>query len=424
MPEPIVTTPRALNDIRFSKTNGGLGRGTGSDDATSGLLFVLKTIPGEIAHEFEATAVNDLFVRKFTHPSQLADVGIVWTEPGPDDDNSRMTADALASNILYYHITEYFRMNPGGALYVGLDTSGILKVDPHEEGKNDIIIMQLYAGGEIRQIGVACRQDFVILNDIQETCSKLEKLHMPLSVVVTSDKITLEGDIPFVPSEGMCNVSILTGLDLDHTLVAATGFEPGVIEHNYWGCIGTCIGTISKASVHECIAWVGKFPLGLKAPGLNNGILIRDVAESTLEALNGRRAIFVRTHVGDADNYFNDSHTMDLETSDYAYIENVRTIDKACRGVRKKILPWLNSPLDVDAETGQLDSGMVSFLETIAGEALTEMENAGELIGYEAVIDPDQNVLSTSEVEVVIQNVPKGVMRKVHVKIGFASSLS
>ena len=72
----------------------------------------------------------------------------------------------------------------------------------------------------------------------------------------------------------------------------------------------------------------------------------------------------------------------------------------------------------------QLDSGMVSFLETIAGEALTEMENAGELIGYEAVIDPDQNVLSTSEVEVVIQNVPKGVMRKVHVKIGFASSLS
>ena len=141
------------------------------------------------------------------------------------------------------------------------------------------------------------------------------------------------------------------------------------------------------------------------------------------EYINENRYIFVRTHVGNADNFFNDSHTLDEPTSDYAYIENVRTIDKACRGVRANLLPYLNSPLKVDAETGQLDPGTVAFLETTAGKALEDMEKAGELSGYRAEIDPEQNVLATSEVEVIIKNVPMGVMRSVHVKIGFTTSL-
>lgn len=48
---------------------------------------------------------------------------------------------------------------------------------------------------------------------------------------------------------------------------------------------------------------------------------------------------------------------------------------------------------------------------------------AGELSGYKAEIDPDQNVISTSQVEVIIKNVPTGTMRKVNVKIGFTTKL-
>ena len=133
--------------------------------------------------------------------------------------------------------------------------------------------------------------------------------------------------------------------------------------------------------------------------------------------------MFVRTHVGIADNYFNDSHTLDVETSDYAYIENVRTIDKACRGVRTNLLPYLNSPLNIDPTTGQLDRNPVAYLETVAGKALEEMEKAGELSGYVAEIDPAQNVLNTGVLKVIIKNVPTGVMRQVQVQIGFVTSL-
>ena len=429
--------PRALNDISFNKTNGGLGRYNGSDDVISGLIF------GGLGLTMNATTVNEettepdvsgfvavddniSYVRKFTYPEELADLGIVFTPTPSGADQAKQEA----KNVLYYHITEFFRMNPEGVLYVMVKNNSTAVTEAtvdNNEGTvtagGDISKLQTYAGGNIRQIGVfnASRLD---VDKAQKECGKLEEAHRPLSVVLTynggsvTDLEALKTATETIAADGRCNVSLLIGCDADTELQAALG------NFKFYGCIGACIGAISKAKVHESIAWVGQFPLGLKAPALFTGNLIRNIATSDLKALNGNRCIFPVIHAGDADNYFNDSHTLDVDSSDYAYIENVRTIDKACRGIRGKLLPWLNSPLRVDPSNGQLESGMVSFLETTAGEALEEMEKAGELSGYKAEIDPAQNVLATSALEIVIKKVPVGVMRKVTVKIGYTTSLS
>ena len=112
------------------------------------------------------------------------------------------------------------------------------------------------------------------------------------------------------------------------------------------GCLlGCCEQSQSKREY--CLG--AKFPLGFSSPALFNGNLIKNVSKSNKELLNNNY-IFVITHVGDANNYFNDSHTLDLITSDYCYIEDVRTIDKAIRGIRSNLLPYLSSPLKVDAD--------------------------------------------------------------------------
>lgn len=408
--------PRALNDISFQKTNGGLGRYTGSDDVISGLIFgglglsmATDITANENIEGFKAVDENT-YVRKFTYPEELADLGIVFT-PEPNGANA---AKQKAVNVLYYHITEFFRMNPEGVLYV------MVKNDNTDAAPADIAALQTYAGGNIRQIGVFNAAQLTVA-DVQDVCTALEENHRPLSVVLTySGKnvtlATLTGNTNLA-ADGQCNESLLIGCDADADLQAALG------DFAFYGCIGLCIGAVSKAHVHESIAWVGNFPLGLKSPALFNGKLIRNTTTSELAVLNGNRYIFPVIHAGDADNYFNDSHTLDVDSSDYAYIENVRTIDKACRGIRGKLLPWLNSPLRVDPSNGQLESGMVSFLETTAGEALEEMEKAGEISGYKVEIDPAQNVLATSALEIVIKKVPVGVMRKVRVKIGYTTSL-
>ena len=85
-------------------------------------------------------------------------------------------------------------------------------------------------------------------------------------------------------------------------------------------------------------------------------------------------------------------------------------MDKAVRGIRTYLTPELGGNVYIDPDTGKLQSYTVSHLETTANIPLEE-------------IDPEQDVLSTSTIEVVIKNVPVGVVRKFKVKIGFVKSL-
>ena len=454
-----MSTTLPLNDIKFTKTKGGMGRKAASEDPVSGLLMFLPEM-GDFSFLSDAngspfikidkpdgTTNHDLYVAKLLYPEDLASLGtgIEEQELSTVYDATNNTAakykEKAAKNAVVYHVTEFFRMNPEGVLYLGIKTAGSY-ID-----KKDISALQKWANGTIRQCGVLTASLNDHIANYQTECETLEEKHTPLSLVCTTAGFTQTvsnptgagtaltlGDLTAsdesyefadliststnLVSDGRCNVSVLVGCDLDTALYQRLGYFA------YYGCIGTCLGAVSKAKVHECIAWVGNFPLGLKEPGLICDKPINEVSERDMTKINSNRYLFVLTHVGNADNYFNDSHTLDDPTSDYAYIENVRTIDKACRGVCAKMLPHLNSPLKVDAETGKLDAPTVAFLETIAGEALEDMEKAGELSGYRAEIDPDQNVIATSAVEIVIRNVPKGVMRKVNVKIGFTTALS
>lgn len=409
---------KELNDIKFKKTNGGIGRPSASKEQVSGLIFggfgssvlTFGTADGNIKGFDPVDSTPSAYIRKFTYPEELENAGIVWKPKG----SGTLTAAEKAKNALYYHISEFFRINPTGTLYV------MVKAGATAAAEADVETIQVYAGGEIRQCGIFS-SSLIDVKDLQEKLADLGDAHMPMSVVETYDgssveMSTLTGNNASVAA-GNCNVSILIGCDGDAELAENLGGYAG------YGCIGACIGAISKASVHESIAWVEKFPLGLKEPAIFNGNLYKNISIANRELLNGNRYLFVITHAGDADNYFNDSHTCDIDSSDYAYIENVRTIDKACRGIRQSLLPHLASPLKVDASTGQLSNDTVAFLETEAGKALEDMEKAGELSGYKAEIDPEQNVLSTGLVEVIIKNVPMGIMRKVNVKIGYTTKL-
>ena len=187
--------------------------------------------------------------------------------------------------------------------------------------------------------------------------------------------------------------------------------------------IGVALGTLSKAAVHQCIAWVKNFPSGISMPALGDGTLVRTIDKGELEKLDANHYLFLNNVVGVAGSYWNDSHTMDSPTSDYAAIESVRTMDKAVRGIRTYLTPELGGNVYIDPDTGKLQSYTVSHLETTANIPLEEMEKAGELSGYKAEIDAEQDVLSTGTIEVTIKNVPVGVVRKFKVKIGFVKSL-
>lgn len=410
-----------LNDVRFIKGNGGLARPAANEDPISGLIFngMSLTFGSSGISGFDILDVDSQnanaalsYVRKFQYKEQLADCGISYKEY----EGTTLTSVEKAMNTIHYHVSEFFRLNPNGTLYV------MIKAGTGSVAVGDVTLLQNYAEGKIRQCGIfnSTLLTFNGTGGLQEGLTALENNHKPLSVVCAySGKnvalSTLTGTS--LATAGQRNISVLIGCDFSTKLANDLG------DNAYYGCIGACIGAISNALVSECIGWVAKFPLSLTNPALFNGLLVRDVSIADQELLNDNRYIFVRTFVGDSNCYFNDSHTCDLETSDYAYIESERTIDKATREIRKQLLPYVNAPLKVDAASGKLDSTMVAYYESIANHALEDMTKAGEISGGSVSIDANQNVLSTSTLNVIVKIVPVGVMRQIVVNIGFALSL-
>jgi hypothetical protein len=162
----------------------------------------------------------------------------------------------------------------------------------------------------------------------------------------------------------------------------------------------------------------------MDTPALSDGTLISAMTPAQIQSISEKGYIFLIKYVGATGSYWNDGFTADSLTGDYAYIENNRVIDKACRGVYQALLPKVSGPVYIDPETGFLTADTVAMLEELADEPLAQMERDGELSGSQVSIDAEQPVLSTSKLNVTIRLVPVGVLREILVSIGFTLSVS
>jgi hypothetical protein len=385
--------------LTIVRQNGNVPKSQNGQDHVSG--FVAYLLEADIPAAFKAEPVQAV-----STIDKAEELGI--------------TADATAWSVkmLHYQLEEVFRINPSITLYVGLFSK------PESMTFQELKKVQNYAEGAIRQMAIwngdtAPTADNIV--KLEAVADSLDTENAPLSTLYAP----LVSNYKNLPSNLATNnprVSVVIA-----QAGSGTGAELYKSKDNKTkatvSAIGVALGTLSKAAVHQCIAWVKNFPSGISMPALGDGTLVRTIDKGELEKLDTNRYLFLNNVVGVAGSYWNDSHTMDSPTSDYAAIESVRTMDKAVRGIRTYLTPELGGNVYIDPDTGKLQSYTVSHLETTANIPLEEMEKAGELSGYKAEIDAEQDVLSTSTIEVTIKNVPVGVVRKFKVKIGFVKSL-
>lgn len=329
------------------------------------------------------------------------------------------SATSWYSKALHYHVSEILRINPGIVLYVGLF--------PEKESGytfSEIKEMQNFASGRLRQVAVyapALELSGIEITALQGVASLLELQDQPLSILYAANVANITSLVN-LSGLGKKNVSVVIS-QAGEGIGAELFFAPENTPKKSVTTLGNALGMLSLAKVNESIAWVEKFPAGVDIPAFADGTLYKSLDFSVIDTLDTNRYLFLKTLSGLSGSFYNDSHTLDLPTSDYNAIELVRTMDKAVRGIRTYLQPRLGSPLSVDPTTGKLDPSTVAHLELTAGKALEQMECAAELSGYKVEIDPDQNVLASSCVEFVIKQVPIGVMRKVIVKIGFTTQI-
>lgn len=330
-----------------------------------------------------------------------------------------VTGVASEKDIMHYHISEFFRIQPKGKLYVDIEATA----DATTFSK--VTSLQNFANGEIKQLGIYQKTTAFATSQtttLQAILDALETNHKPISSVVYNAEISATSDLTTLANLKLLsnkNVSVAIGQDGDNL-----GFKLYKATGKSIGCMGTELGAIALAKVNESIAWIGKFNVAAAEYdklAFANGTVYTTLSDGSIANLEAFGYNFLKKWrvLG---SYFTKPNTCIALTSDYTYVYNNRVIDKAIRSIDTFLLPQLASPLVVNAD-GTLSEDTIGFFQSLCDRALEVMQRDFELSAFSVVIDPSQDVLTDNELTIAVKLVPVGVADTITVNIGFALSI-
>lgn len=327
-------------------------------------------------------------------------------------------AGGIASSIdvIHYNISEYFRAQPKGNLYLGIYSAAT--------DFSEVVTLQNFAQGKIRQVGVYSQSTFATASVtlLQTQATACETNNKPLEVLYqanfssVSDLTTLT-DLHTLTAK---NVSVCFGQDGN-----AQGYKLWLATNKTIGSLGLTLGAVAFAKVNESIGWVGKFNMSsveMETLAFGNGAFLTSQSDGLIDNIDAKGYIFLKKYVGISGSYFDNPYTSIAVTSDYCRINNNRTINKAVRGLRTYLLPSIASPVKVNAD-GTLTEDVIAYFETLASRSLEVMQRDNEISAFSVVINPVQNVLSTNQLIINVSIVPVGTADEILVNVGFVLAI-
>lgn len=329
--------------------------------------------------------------------------------------------------IWYYHIKEYFRVNPGGNLTVGIISAS--------SSFNELTTLQQAADSRLRQIGIydnhttrgLAANITGTITQIQAACIVSQK-KAPFSLFY-SPNITAVTDLSTYPDQNLNTANKV------QCIISQDGLADGALLYvksgQTIGNIGAKLGSISKSRVSSSDAQAtAEFNMsdGVEnnAPAFGNGKLSTEISEGTQIQLDNFRYTFFRqfgdTVVG---TYWTDNKCCIISTSDLAFVNDNRVQDKVSRICYATYVPLLSSELifdglklkDYTVETFK-DAGE----DAIVANMITGFGALPLISGVSVSIDPDQPVKQTNNLTVVVTINQNGIARTITVNVGFGAA--
>lgn len=393
-----------LSAVNVNVGSSGLGRRPLNKDKISGLLFFNSTLPSGFT--------TNARVKK---AYSLADAEALGIAKG-----------SVNHDVNWYHISEYFRMNPEGELWIGY-----YAVPGGAYDFSEIPAMMLASNGEIRQLGIhadALTYADTQVTTIQAVIDAMAAEYRQVSVLYAANMnsiVAVTGwnsvvDLRTKTARKVTVVACESGSGYGYTLQQAKSTSISML--------GCALGATSKASVEQSIGNPSFFNIsdGTECETLcmANGDLVSDLTPAVLGGLKDKGFLVARKYLPDlSGSYFERCPTSISATNDFAFMENNRVVDKAIRGVRAALIPQLNSSVGLKQD-GTLTDDAVGYYQDLAQKVLDDMRVAGNISAGKALVNPDQNILSTSTLTVSVQIVPVGIAETIVVNIGLTTSLS
>lgn len=415
----------ATSKVTFTRSDGNLRSPLIGQDHISGLLFDVKKLPG-------STAEGD--VHQIFSVKEAEKMGVTAYKEGEE---------SYEFGIPHLHISEFFRINPSGSLYVMFADCSV--------NWNAIVTMQRIAQGAIRQIGIwtplniwdkgSVETDpysISIVPDINAVADILAANNQPLSILLSANTAGIADNgvtkMTLIPTciGSSPRVTILIGQG-NSKLVQDIQFN--VTKNVAVGWVGAALGVVSIANVSESPAWVGKFNMNggnmnsvamgfgdvTKLENSLTSILpLESISPQQLDELDDKGYVFPIQYTDKQGTFWSKDRT--CSDGDYRMINRNRTIDKSRREVRKVLIDMLNSPVNIEPSNGQISAVDIKVYKSLVEGVLNYMQSAGEISGFLVIIDAKQNVLETDTLIIKYVLIPKGVSSQIEVEEGFALS--
>ena len=407
-----------LTGVAVHRLEGGLGIKNPAADGTVALIASLPSLNGLKVKNYEANKLLQL--------SDAETLGI------------NAAYDANQKTLVHHHLSEIFRLAPEAVVYLiptekSKKLSAVLpQVLPALRANQDIkglgCIGFADTGAELKTLAEKVQTDVV------------EKLGDENRLI---DFVLLEGKAAATPVS-VTNLPDLRSLTAPQVSVIF-GHDPAIAKldaaYKLYAAIGSALGMLAVRKVNENIGSVriqnppadsrirSDYPLTDTAKGrwlsasLSDGTPMQNLSKTDLKTLTDKGYIYAAAYEGYGGIFFSHSPTCTTKTSDYGYIENNRTWNKAARLVRQTLLPEVKGVVQKDPQTGFIKSTTISYWQGLLNRALEQMVIGEEISGFRAFIDHRQSIRPEHSLKVKIHIVKDEIAFEFEVDLGYTQKL-
>lgn len=188
-------------------------------------------------------------------------------------------------------------------------------------------------------------------------------------------------------------------------------------------CIGLVLGRLASTPVQRNIGRVKDGAVELSQAYFTNGEKVESLS-SAWDSIADKHYIFMRNFAGKSGFFFTDDPTLTTETDDFKSLTNGFVMDKAVIIAYNVLVENLGDEIAINSN-GTIHPAIIkSWQNAIETNINGQMTQRGELSGFKAYIDENQEVIKTGMMNVSLQLQPVGYAKFITVNIGFTTEIN
>lgn len=404
-----------LPNVKIDFANGAIGASEPMDDGVTGLVCTAVAVTQTVNDKTENVfALNTPYL--ITKLDELVSKGIT---SGEEDANA----------TLYKAVKEFYDEAPDGSkLWIMGVADTVTIADIVDKTKDNAKKLLVAANGTIRTLAVKIKDksaytptvttgiDGTVRTAITNAQALAEWATETLFAPVV---VLLEGRHYTGNAETLVSNPVNTGNNNRVGVVIGD-----TVADSKGAAVGLLAGRIASIPVQRSVARVRTG--SIVATTMYIGGVAAELGNP--ETINDCGFICPRTFVGKAGYYWSDDKLAAEASDDYSLIPRRRVADKAYRITYTTLINEVAEEISV-TDDGKISAPVVKAIQTAVESAIVNnMTSRGNLgndpsdpndMGVECYINPDQNIVATSRLDVQVRIKPHGYSKYINVSLGF-----